>query len=201
MLKLYRFFSLVDELSKAREEWPDEIDWAHRLSACLPPAGDGKTSVVPSLRKLAESYFNHLGLACMSLLPELRCECLELISDQVWNLPGRSTPDSSIHPTPNHDLIDTLTILLREAKEGRKSSLKRVVHFVTSPFAVHALNSVQVEIRDVPVCPVTTQLFREAAKPRLGIQAQVGVTSELAHIIPFSLQSNVSLVLSLVTLS
>jgi len=192
MLKLNPFFPRVDELSKVREEWPDEIDWAHRLSACLPPAGDGKTTAVPSLKKLAESYFNHLGLACMSLLPELRYECLELISDQVWNLPGKPTPDSSIHPTPNHDLIDTVTILLREAKEGRKSSLKRVVHFMTSPFAVHALNSVQVEVRDVPVCPVTTQLFREDAKPRLGIQAQVGVTSVLAHIIPFSLQSKVS---------
>ena len=107
MLKFNQLFPLVDELSKAREDWPDVIDWAHRLSACLPPAGDGKTSVVPSLRKLAESYFNHLGLACMSLLPELRYECLELISDQVWNLLGNSTPDSSIHPTPNHDLIDT----------------------------------------------------------------------------------------------
>jgi hypothetical protein len=142
MLKFNRLFPLVDELSKVRKEWPDEIDWAHRLSACLPPAGDGKTSVVPSLRKLAESYFNHLGLACMSLLPELQYECLELISDQVWNLPGKPTPDSSIHPTPKHDLINTVTILLREAKEGRQSSLKRVVHFVTSPFAVHAFNSV-----------------------------------------------------------
>jgi hypothetical protein len=192
MLKLSRFFPLVDELSKVREEWPDEIDWAYHLSACLSPAGDGKTSVVPSLRKLAESYFNHLGLACMSLPPELRYECLELISDQVWNLSGKPTPDSSIRSTPNHDLIETVTILLREAKEGRKSSLKRVVHFVTYPFAVHALNSVQVEVRDIPVCPVTMQLFREDAKPRLGIKAQVGVTSELAHIIPSSLQSKVS---------
>jgi len=114
---------IVDELSKAREEWPDEIDWAHRLSACLPPAGDGKTTAVPSLEKLAESYFNHLGLA-------------------LWNLSGKPTPDSSTRPTPNRDLIETVTILLREAKEGRKSSLKRVVHFVTSPFAVHAFNSV-----------------------------------------------------------
>jgi hypothetical protein len=110
----------------------------------------------------------------------------------VWNLPGTETPDSSSHTTPDRDLIDAVTILLREANEGCKSALKRVVHFVTSPFAVHALTSIQVGIRDIPACPVTTQLFREDANPRLGIPAQVGVTSELARIIPFSLQSKVS---------
>jgi hypothetical protein len=67
--------NLVDELTALQEEWPDEADWAYRLSVCLPPLNDGDISVVPSFTKLAENYFNHLGLACKFFFSSIITKC------------------------------------------------------------------------------------------------------------------------------
>jgi hypothetical protein len=85
-----------------------------------------------------------------------------------------------------------VTALHRDAKQGHTSALKRLVHFLTSVAATPFLIFVQVEIRDVPICPVTKQPLREEANSVFDIQGQVGVRSELAQIIPFSLQYKVS---------
>ena len=61
----FNLSTTVDELSAP--ESPDVDDWALRLSACLPPLAHGATSVLPTLTDLANQYFNHVGLACMSL--------------------------------------------------------------------------------------------------------------------------------------
>jgi hypothetical protein len=50
---------------------------------------------------------------------------------------------------------------------------------------------IQVQLRDVPKCPITGLRFRQSEDKKLGMASQVGVGSELAHIIPFSLHFKV----------
>ena len=66
----------VDELSAI--ELPDVAGWARRLSACLPPLAHGETSVLPSLTNLANQYFDHVGLACVSLSSSQRHDLIAM---------------------------------------------------------------------------------------------------------------------------
>jgi hypothetical protein len=51
---------------------------------------------------------------------------------------------------------------------------------------------VQVELRDIPMCPVTGLDFMQSENDTLGTKFQMGAFSELSHIIPFSLHNKVS---------
>ena len=110
----------------------------------------------------------------------------------MLNLSGRKTPDESVHPAPDTDRFETIEILLREAKEEkRKPALKVLVGVVLFLRTVLISVITQVELRDIPKCPITGFVFRQTENEGLGVVLQNGVDSELAHIMPFSLHSKV----------
>ena len=95
----------------------------------------------------------------------------------VWNPPGPSTPQASTQPTPDHYRTSTIKEPIKQSAEKSVSALQKLV------LSIHMLyfecsNFLQVEFRDNALqCPVTRIPFRPA---------QLGVVSELAHILAFA---------------
>lgn len=119
---------------------------------------------------------------------------------KVWNLSEKSTLDVSSHSTPGTDRVNAIHVLLREAKEQKwQPSLKTLVCVVLFHGTMTVLIStvIQVQLRDIPTCPITTFEFIQTESKKLGIVEQLcGLDSELAHIIPFSHHSKVCRVYS-----
>ena len=110
----------------------------------------------------------------------------------MLNLSGKKTPDVSLHPEPDTDRVHAIEALLCEAKElTRKPALKLLVRFVLFLRTVLISVFIQVQLRDIPTCPITGLEFRQPEHKKLGMISQDGVGSELSHIIPFSLHSKV----------
>jgi hypothetical protein len=108
------------------------------------------------------------------------------------NLSGKKTPDVSLHPAPDTDRVNAIDALLREAKElTRKPALKLLVRVVLFLRTVLISVFIQVQLRDIPMCPITGLEFSQPEHKKLGMSLLDGVGPELAHILPFSLHSKV----------
>ena len=110
---------------------------------------------------------------------------------EVLNLSGIPTPDVSYHPEPDIDRANAISSLLRDAKQQRTGALKLLVRDVLFYRTILVSTIMQVQLRDIPKCPITDLELSLPDDRRLGLVKQTATDPELAHIIPFSLNSKV----------
>lgn len=111
---------------------------------------------------------------------------------KVLNLSGQKTYYVSLDSTPDTDRVNAIDVLLREAKEQkRKSALKLLVRVALFHRAVLIRVIIQLQLRNIPTCPIAGLKLRQSENEKLGIVSQTDVGPKLAHIVPFSLRYNV----------